>query len=70
MTVRRYVKHCLEAFLEGKQSFKWIVQVITMSGVQQYKGMLIGIFYELKGCDERSPRFSAICKECQQNGWL
>ena len=66
---RKYVRGCLEAFLEGTQNLNWIMGVIRGSAVLEYEGRLREIFSDL-GRYEKSARYQQIVRECEKEGWF
>jgi len=69
ITVMRYVRGSLEAFLDGKRNLNWIKGTIGKSGVLAYKGMLKEIFDGLRRYSGLT-RYQSILKECQKESWL
>lgn len=69
ITVMRYVRGSLEAFLDGKRELNWIKGSIAKSGVLNHKGMLQEIFDGLRRYSGLK-RYQSILKECQREGWL
>jgi|GEM_PF-1870421 len=68
-SARRYVRGCLEAFLEGKKDLSWITAVVRRSGVLEYEVTLRQVFKDL-GRYEESPRYQQVIRECEKEGWV
>ena len=69
ISVMRYVRGSLEAFLDGKRELNWIKGSIAHSGVLNHKDMLQEIFDGLRRYSGLT-RYQNILKECQKERWL